>query len=252
MEIKRYIALIRKSWWIVALVTFLAVLTAYGISKATTPIFRATATLLAGASVSGNGNATQYIALTQGGLLNSYAAQLTAPPLAQQVSEDLKLDIPPLKLESEIKVAPVNQNLTILVEVDDPDGNRAQAIANKLTDLFVRQQQQQTTNAAAVLGSQNNTVLVSVISPATQAVLIRPKTKLNVVVGAVLGVIVGTLLVFAIDWLDDTVRTPEEAETLLDTRTLAVIPRIQTARGHKETAAKNGVIEESMSSLSRS
>src|SRR5438552_3148898 len=91
LELKRYAALLRRSWWVVALVVVVAMASAYGISKAMTPMFRATVTLGAGASVSASGNASQYISLSQG-LLNQYARELGSRTLAQKVSDALQLD----------------------------------------------------------------------------------------------------------------------------------------------------------------
>ena len=240
MELKRYAALLRRSWWIVALVVLAAMASAYGVSKATRPVFRATTTLGAGASVGASGNASQYIALTTGGLLNQYARALTTRTLAQQVSEQLKLDIPAQKLQSEIKAVPTTQDLTIRVDVEDHDPTTARLVANKLAELFVKQKQEEANKGAAVLGSQHDTVLVSVLDPAiTPQAPIRPQTKVNVAAGGILGLIVGVLAVLVADWLDDTVRGPSEAETLLDTRILAAIPHAKSGkRGvYAQTAA---------------
>ncbi|MDE3076128.1 MAG: hypothetical protein KGJ86_11935 [Chloroflexota bacterium] len=233
MELKRYVALIRKGWWIVALVTVVAMMAAYGISKATTPMFRATTTLKAGASLGGNGNASEYIALSQG-LLSQYAAELDSATLADKVNQALKLDMPVEKLQSEIKAVPVNQNFTIQVNVEDKDPNHARDIANKLDELFLQQQQADATKTAAVLGNQQDVVLVSVVDPArTPIAPFKPKTRINVAAAAILGLAVGVLLVFLIDWLDDTVGSVEEAEALLETRTLAAIPQVQRPRARR-------------------
>lgn len=243
MELKRYAALLQRSWWVVALTTAVAVIAAYGISKAQQPIFRATTTLAASASVDASGNASQYIALTSGGLLNSYARVLASRTLAQQVSDNLKLDIPAEKLQSEIKAVPTTQDLTIRVDVEDPDPHRARDVANGLANLFVKQKQEEATKGAAVLGSQHDTVLVSLIDPAmTPTAPIKPKTKINMLAGGVLGIILGTLLVLLFDWWDDTLRGPGEAETLLDTRILAAIPQLREGgrRGGRHVTAAVG------------
>ncbi|HLQ31611.1 MAG TPA: GNVR domain-containing protein [Chloroflexota bacterium] len=232
MEVKRYATLLRRSWWIVALATIVAMAAAYGVSKAMTPIFRATTVLGAGASVGASGNASNYIALTTGGLLNQYARTLSTRTLAQQASEALKLDIPAEKLQSEIKAVPTTQDLTIRVDVEDRDPNRARLVANKLAELFVKQKQEEANKAAAVLGGQHDTVLVSILDPAvTPKAPIKPKTRVNVLAAGILGLVLGVLVVFALDWWDDTIRDPGEAESLLDARILATIPQLKNKRG---------------------
>src|SRR5438067_1185026 len=245
LEVKRYAALLRRSWWIVALATLVAAIAAYGVSKAMTPMFRATTVLSAGASVNASGNASQYIALTTGGLLNQYARALSSRTLAQQVSEALKLDIPAERLQSEIKAVPTTQDLTIRVDVEDRDPNRARLVANKLAELFVKQKQEEANKAAAVLGGQHDTVLVSILDPAvTPKSAVKPKTKVNVAAAAILGLVIGVLIVFLADWFDDTLRDPVEAETLLDTRILAAIPQLKSKRGMASLGSPTAVGEE--------
>jgi capsular polysaccharide biosynthesis protein len=231
LELRRYAALLRRNWWIVAVAALVAMAGAYGISKATKPIFRATVKLAASASVAGSGNASNYIALTTGGLLNQYASDLSTRMRAQQVSEALKLDLPPEKVQGEIKAVPSNQDLTIRVDVEDTDPNRARDIANKLANLYVQEKQASATKAAAVLGGQQDVVLVSIQDPAvTPQRPIKPNTRVNVAAAGILGVILGVLIVFGLDWWDDTIRGAADAETVLDTRILAAIPRLPKGR----------------------
>ena len=210
-----------------------------------TPMFRATTVLSAGASVNASGNASQYIALTTGGLLNQYARALSSRTLAQQVSEALKLDIPAERLQSEIKAVPTTQDLTIRVDVEDRDPNRARLVANKLAELFVKQKQEEANKAAAVLGGQHDTVLVSILDSAvTPKSAVKPKTKVNVAAAAILGLVMGILIVFLADWFDDTLRDPSEAETLLDTRILAAIPQLKGKRGAASRGTPTAVGED--------
>lgn len=220
-----------------ALVAIVAMASAYGISKSMKPVFRATVKLAAGASLGASGNASQYISLTQG-LLNQYASDLSTRSMAQKVSDSLKLDIAPEKLQGEIKAVPSTQDLTIRVDVEDTDPNRAKAVANQVANLFVQKTEADATNAAAVQGGQRDTVLASVQDPAvTPQRPIKPNTRVNVAAAGILGVIIGVLIVFGIDWLDDTVRGAAEAETLLDTRILAAIPQMTKARAKRGARA---------------
>jgi len=131
LELKRYAALLQRSWWIVALVMLAAMAASYGVSKAPRPVFRAPPTLAVGASVGASGNASQYIALTTGGLLNQYARALTARTLAQQVSEQLKLDIPAEKLQSEMGV--IEQNMQMISKLENFTGANLQHETEKGT-----------------------------------------------------------------------------------------------------------------------
>ena len=53
----------------------------------------------------------------------------------------------------------------------------------------------------------------------------RPNKKLNVLVGAVVGLVLGVTLAFVIDHLDNTFRSPADVEKIAGVPTLAVIPK---------------------------
>ena len=61
---------------------------------------------------------------------------------------------------------------------------------------------------------------------------VGPNLKTNLSVGLVLGLLAGLLLAFAIEALDNTVRTPEAAEELVGAPLLGVLPLLTEARQH--------------------
>jgi uncharacterized protein involved in exopolysaccharide biosynthesis len=66
---------------------------------------------------------------------------------------------------------------------------------------------------------------VRIVEPAVAPrVPVRPRPVRNLVVACVLGLGLGVVAAFVLDRLDDTVRTPEEVERVIDVPVLAVIP----------------------------
>jgi capsular exopolysaccharide synthesis family protein len=59
---------------------------------------------------------------------------------------------------------------------------------------------------------------------------VSPDLRLNVTVGAALGLLIGFLLAFAIEALDNTVRTPEAAEELIGAPMLGILPLLTDAK----------------------
>ena len=68
---------------------------------------------------------------------------------------------------------------------------------------------------------------VEVIDPATLATAVDPRGRVNVVLGALLGVILGVGAAFFLEYLDRTVRTSSDVETLLGIPVLGIIPRLR-------------------------
>jgi succinoglycan biosynthesis transport protein ExoP len=66
---------------------------------------------------------------------------------------------------------------------------------------------------------------VRIVEPATAPrVPVRPQPVRNMIMATVLGLGLGLAAAFVLDRLDDTVRTPEEVERVIDVPVLAVIP----------------------------
>jgi capsular polysaccharide biosynthesis protein len=157
-------------------------------------------------------------------VLRNYATQIKTRKMAQTVIDKLKLDITPDALLSELTISAQLDNNIIQIDVDDPDPNRAQAIANVLARTFV---EDQTARSADI--DRMNRLDVSVLDDALPGELNRPKTKTNALAGGVLGVLLGGLIVFAMEYLDDTLKTAEDVDRYVGLATLGAIPAMSTA-----------------------
>jgi capsular exopolysaccharide synthesis family protein len=58
---------------------------------------------------------------------------------------------------------------------------------------------------------------------------VRPRKRLNLVMGGMIGMFLGLGMVFFLDYLDNTFRTPEDVEQRLKLNTLAVVPKYAAA-----------------------
>ena len=69
---------------------------------------------------------------------------------------------------------------------------------------------------------------VSVLDEATPPLYpISPRKKVNVLMGAMLGLFFGLAAVFFLDYLDNTIRTPEDVEKYLGLSVLGVVPKVE-------------------------
>ena len=169
-------------------------------------------------------------------MLRNYAAQIKTRKMAQTVIDNLKLDITPDTFLGELAIAAQLDNNLIQVDVDDPDPNRAQFIANVLARTFV---EDQTAKQADI--DRQNRLDVAILDDALPGELNRPKTKTNVLAGGILGLLLGGLIVFALEYLDDTLKTAEDVDRFVGLTTLGAIPTLSPAgKSGKAPVAKGG------------
>jgi non-specific protein-tyrosine kinase len=139
-EVRRYMDLVWRWAWLLALVTLAAGISAYFISRRLTPVYQATARVLVNEAP--NSRSTDYASvLTSERLARTYAELLVARPVLEQLVEDKNLLTTYTNLRSRITVTPVRDTQLIDVSVEDTDPVRAAATANDLVNIFILQNQ---------------------------------------------------------------------------------------------------------------
>lgn len=140
-ELRRYLDLLWRWAWLLALVTLVAGISAYFISRRLTPVYQATARVLVNEAP--NSRSTDYASvLTSERLARTYAELLVARPVLEAVVEDMNLLTTYTNLRSRITVTPVRDTQLVDVSVEDTDPLRAAETANKLVAIFIRQNQE--------------------------------------------------------------------------------------------------------------
>jgi capsular exopolysaccharide synthesis family protein len=99
----------------------------------------------------------------------------------------------------------------------------------QLYDIITKRMQE--VALGAELLANNVSILDHAIPPLHS---IKPRRVVNLLVGAMIGMMLGLGAVFFLEYLDNTFRTPEELERVLGLTTLASIPRYQASdRGER-------------------
>lgn len=190
-------------------------------SKLTPKIYRASTVISVTAARFdyGNGLAAQQ-------LIANYALQLSGQDLLRQLDQQLKLDKSPAELEQMIKASSDNTTLTINLSVDDTDAQRAADIANGLSQLFVANTQAY--NQAHLNPDVDVRIYQAADRPTSPN---RPKTKINTLAGALLGLLVGCGAAYLLDIWDDRLRGEHDVEAGLGLPLLGSIPRLPPSKG---------------------
>lgn len=187
---------------------------AYYLSRQQTPVYRASQKVLIQPSRTDLG-------LTEASrqLLSSNAALLDNWDVAKDIIEQLRLDQIPAELMNDVTIAPDILRMVVQIDVDSPDSALAERIAQAWGQWLAdwRNEQNQ-------LNRREDRVEVILLGPPTTSQR-SPRPRLTGVAGAILGLLVGAVIAFVMEYLESSiVRRSEDLERALEMPVLAAIP----------------------------
>lgn len=214
MNLLDYVRILWRRGWILLLLAAIAAVSAYVLSTRQQPIYRSTQKVLIQPSRNDLGLAEATIRL-----LNSYVVYLDSELVARRVIDQLQLDMLPADLKSNVTIAADQLRLTIQIDVDLPDGDLANDVARVWGEQLVQ-----------FRNEQNQTVrredrIDALLPDVPRYSLLRPRPAINAAAGAVLGLLLGGVLVFALEYLESSViRRRDDLERVLEMPVLASVP----------------------------
>lgn len=221
MQPRDYLPVLRKRWPLILGIVAVAVVASYLFTRLQTEVYRATVFLTVSPSRSDYGQ-TLVIENT----LRQYSRQLQTNRMAELVNERLKLDLSLARLRSKVRVSAVSEDLLLQMEVDDTDPNKARDIAFAWADEFTKFHQ----NRMAAVDPRER-IEVDLLDRPEPAVLNWPKRTQIVVAAAILGLLAGLVLSFLLEFLDTTLKGPDDVDRFLGAPLLAAIPNAETVVG---------------------
>jgi capsular polysaccharide biosynthesis protein len=218
MTAQDYLKIITKRWWLIGGLLAIGLVAGLLLTVLTTPLYRASI------KISVNPSRPEYgTALVINNLLSNFSLQMTTVKLAQEVVDELRLDIAPETLLGRVKVTPQQDNFMLLVEATNPDPRTAEHIATTLAATFVSAY-----TAGNAEASRQDRIDLSLLDDVEQAKLYRPRVEINVAAGALIGLLFGIVLAFALEYVDDSVKTVDDVERIMSIRTIGAIPAGKT------------------------
>lgn len=215
MQLKDFLKVIQKRWWVVILVGIVAAITAYGYSLAQPKLYESVVNVQGTPAKQDEGlnNAIK-------SAVRRYAPLLTSSAWAQKIDERGKFDLGADAISSKIKPQPVPDSYLLKITVSDTDPARAARIADTAAEIIKED----------ILASQASTpddskIFFDKISPATVADRpSSPRTNLNTGAGLALGLILGLILIFVIEFFDTSLKTEEDVERYTGLNVIGVVP----------------------------
>jgi capsular polysaccharide biosynthesis protein len=116
-------------------------------------------------------------------------------------------------------VSAVQNGFLLDMTVDDTDPNRAQSIAQTWADEFIQEHE-----ADMAPLEPTERVTIKELDKPLPGVLYFPKTKQYVLAAGILGLVIGAVLAFLLEYLDDTLKTPDDVERFVSLPLIGSIP----------------------------
>lgn len=214
MNLLDYIRVLVRRGWIIVLAVMLTAGAAFGFSQLQAEEYRATQKVLLLPARNDLG-----LSETLRILLRSFVEYLNTDQVARTVIETLELDMQPGELRADSTISSDPTTLTIQIDVDLPNGPLAAEIATEWGRQLVLFRQEENSQLR-----REDRIEAQLLDTA-QYHLHRPQTRVNVLAGAVLGLLVGAVVIFVLEYLEaNIIRQPEDLNRGLEIDLLAAVP----------------------------
>lgn len=218
--IKDYLGIARRRAWIVISIALLTVASVATYNYMKEPVFRSEMKIVVGQGEGvfqpQLGNVVEPFTQTMSDLLRSEV-------VAQSVIADLDLSLSSTELLSNLEIVTRPSTAVLTVFYDDTDRDRGVQILDQVGTVFTELVDDRL--ATSDVENQDLQVSATIFDPAHSLPgQVEPKPLLNLVVGTALGLLLGLLLAFVREQLDDRIRGILDAESAFGEPAAATLP----------------------------
>jgi len=218
MELRDYLRILRKRGWIIILTTVLTAAAAWGFSQMQTVEYKSSISVFVRPERIDNGT---LLATKQ--ILRGFVRYIDSRNFAQRVITALALDMLPDTLKGKVTIASKDEDYIIQIDVVDTDPGQSGRIALEWANQFVQWRNQDNLEQR-----KEDRVDADIVQEPTTGKF-RPQTTLNVAAGAIIGFILGVVIVFFLEAIEANIlRSPEDVERALGTTVIGAIPEAGT------------------------
>ncbi|MED3878752.1 YveK family protein [Priestia megaterium] len=220
INLKELFQTLKKRLWLIALVTIIAAIISAVISFfVITPIYESKTQILVNQTKSDQQLYTGNEVQTNVQLINTYNVIIKSPAILDRVKDELNLDRSVENLNSQITVSSATDSQVVEITVKDPSPHLAAQIANKTAEVFKDQ-------VSKIMKVDNVSVLSKAevkddVSP------VKPQPLLNIAIAIIVGLMVGVGLAFLLEYLDNTIKTEQDIESILELPVMGAITNIK-------------------------
>lgn len=149
-------------------------------------------------------------------LVSTYGELVKTRKVADRVVSNIDLPYSSSVLREKLRVSLVKDTEIIRIAVTDQDPELAATIANETAQVFME-------SVKDIMRVENVQVIDLAQAPTSP---IQPRPMMNIAISAVLAVMLGIFITFLIEFLDTTIKTPEDVEKHLGLAVIGSIPKV--------------------------
>jgi len=214
LNLTEYVRILARRGWIMVILAIIAGGTAFVLTRQQDPVYRATQVAVIEPSRADLG-----LASATERLLNSQVIIIDSLSIAQQIVDDLELPLTAGELKGMATIAADQFRLVIRIDIESGNPNMAFDIAA----AWGRELQEYRDEANSDARREDR-IFARLPEPPTVA-QIAPRPRIFGIAGGILGLLVGGVIIFVLEYLESSVvRRREDLERTLDMPVLASIP----------------------------
>jgi capsular polysaccharide biosynthesis protein len=234
MELRRYLRLVRQR----LILVLVAVLAGAGVGyviTSRTPAYTATAEIYVGPTNFGINDNLLYEEGNLNEVVTTYSFMIPSPVIAQKAIDAAHIDRNAGEVAASTTTLVVTGTQLIDVSVTDPSQSIAIQLANSVSHAFINSISNSQAAASSGTGTSGGTGTVPnapahVFQDATFATSSSSGLTKRMILGVAFGFILSIFIIFLLDYLDITIKSPDELERRVGLPVLGIIPRFNTLR----------------------
>jgi capsular polysaccharide biosynthesis protein len=220
ISMKELFQTLKKRVWLIALITLTAgIISAVVSFFVITPVYEAKTQILVNQAKSDQQLYNAAEVQTNIQLINTYNVIIKSPAILDKVKEELNLERTVEELNNQVTVSSAKDSQVVEISVQDTSPHVAAQIANETAKTFQSQ-------ISKIMKVDN----VSILSKAevNDAIApVKPQPLLNIAIAIVIGLMIGVGIAFLLDYLDTTLKTEHDIESVLEFPVIGTITNIK-------------------------
>lgn len=221
MELREYIRILLKNWWVIGLLILAGGGIAAAVVLTTTPVYQATSKVFVSTQDTSSTTALQQGSTFTQERVTTYVSLVGTPIVLAPTIEELGLDVSAADLARSVSATnPLNTTL-LTIDVQDTDPVRAAQISNAISESLTQVVER---IEAPTRGQSSPVRLTQVMEALPPENPVKPNVSLTLIVGVLLGLAAGIAATTLRAVLDTRVRAARDVAHVTTRPVIGVIP----------------------------